>query len=214
MRLRKTPIILYKMFSVGKKIVLWCYPEATLSLSTICKRAFSSLYATPQFWHTGGNYLPPTLKIGDTVVYHQALSNLGFDFRTTTNGRAGGLLVRTGSLSGHPSKQQNARRCLIRLSCDNRCTRYAIGGGVPNVIHTEGILATTKQRLNGPVFGHHSLSTSSGLHGHGPLVIKISFQIIASISMAESGLDNVPCPMFNDGQFEWVARPRPTSYQD
>ncbi|KAG8284167.1 hypothetical protein J6590_003860 [Homalodisca vitripennis] len=28
------------------------------------------------------------------------------DFRTTTNGRAGGLLGRTGSLSGHPSKQQ------------------------------------------------------------------------------------------------------------
>ncbi|KAG8260128.1 hypothetical protein J6590_103806 [Homalodisca vitripennis] len=28
------------------------------------------------------------------------------DFRTTTKGRAGGLLARTGSLSGHPSKQQ------------------------------------------------------------------------------------------------------------
>ncbi|KAG8260397.1 hypothetical protein J6590_098032 [Homalodisca vitripennis] len=28
------------------------------------------------------------------------------DFRTTNNGRAGGLLARTGSLSGHPSKQQ------------------------------------------------------------------------------------------------------------
>ncbi|KAG8320372.1 hypothetical protein J6590_070658 [Homalodisca vitripennis] len=28
------------------------------------------------------------------------------DFRTTTNDRAGGLLARTGSLSGHPSKQQ------------------------------------------------------------------------------------------------------------
>ncbi|KAG8286262.1 hypothetical protein J6590_063936 [Homalodisca vitripennis] len=28
------------------------------------------------------------------------------DFRTTTNGRADGLLARTGSLSGHPSKQQ------------------------------------------------------------------------------------------------------------
>ncbi|KAG8269589.1 hypothetical protein J6590_104414 [Homalodisca vitripennis] len=26
--------------------------------------------------------------------------------RITTNGRAGGLLARTGSLSGHPSKQQ------------------------------------------------------------------------------------------------------------
>ncbi|KAG8320295.1 hypothetical protein J6590_071546 [Homalodisca vitripennis] len=31
---------------------------------------------------------------------------LKFDFRTTTNDRAGGLLARTGSLSGHPSKQQ------------------------------------------------------------------------------------------------------------
>ncbi|KAG8267932.1 hypothetical protein J6590_039316 [Homalodisca vitripennis] len=28
------------------------------------------------------------------------------DFPTTTNGRAGGLLARTGSLSGHPYKQQ------------------------------------------------------------------------------------------------------------
>ncbi|KAG8259097.1 hypothetical protein J6590_017271 [Homalodisca vitripennis] len=28
------------------------------------------------------------------------------DFRTTTNGRAGELLARKGSLSGHPSKQQ------------------------------------------------------------------------------------------------------------
>ncbi|KAG8279606.1 hypothetical protein J6590_100999 [Homalodisca vitripennis] len=37
--------------------------------------------------------------------------NLGYqwlkcDFRTTTNGRAGGLPARTGSLSGNPSKQQ------------------------------------------------------------------------------------------------------------
>ncbi|KAG8272605.1 hypothetical protein J6590_037899 [Homalodisca vitripennis] len=28
------------------------------------------------------------------------------DFRTTTNARPGGLFARTGSLSGHPSKQQ------------------------------------------------------------------------------------------------------------
>ncbi|KAG8318248.1 hypothetical protein J6590_006562 [Homalodisca vitripennis] len=28
------------------------------------------------------------------------------DFRTTTNGQVGGLLARAGSLSGHPSKQQ------------------------------------------------------------------------------------------------------------
>ncbi|KAG8328742.1 hypothetical protein J6590_102676 [Homalodisca vitripennis] len=33
---------------------------------------------------------------------------------TTTNGRAGGLLVRTGSLSGHPSKQQ-LRSTLLHL---------------------------------------------------------------------------------------------------
>ncbi|KAG8287823.1 hypothetical protein J6590_030385 [Homalodisca vitripennis] len=47
--------------------------------------------------------------------------NLGNNgFRTTTNGRAGGLLARTGSLSGH------ARHCLIWLSCDNRCTHYTV----------------------------------------------------------------------------------------
>ncbi|KAG8267056.1 hypothetical protein J6590_059097 [Homalodisca vitripennis] len=28
------------------------------------------------------------------------------DYRTITNGQAGGLLTRTGSFSGHPSKQQ------------------------------------------------------------------------------------------------------------
>ncbi|KAG8271038.1 hypothetical protein J6590_071416 [Homalodisca vitripennis] len=30
------------------------------------------------------------------------------DFRTTTNGRAGGLLARKESLTGHPSKQSHA----------------------------------------------------------------------------------------------------------
>ncbi|KAG8320709.1 hypothetical protein J6590_062600 [Homalodisca vitripennis] len=45
------------------------------------------------------------------------------DFRTTTSGRAGGLLARTGSLSGHSSKQQ-PRSTLIWLSCDNHRTRY------------------------------------------------------------------------------------------
>ncbi|KAG8308910.1 hypothetical protein J6590_098384, partial [Homalodisca vitripennis] len=35
-----------------------------------------------------------------------ALTQFKGDFPTTTNGRAGGLLARTGSLSGHPSKQQ------------------------------------------------------------------------------------------------------------
>ncbi|KAG8282636.1 hypothetical protein J6590_031886 [Homalodisca vitripennis] len=46
------------------------------------------------------------------------------DFRTTANDRAGGLLARTGSLSGHSSKQQPRSRFLIRLSCDNRLTCY------------------------------------------------------------------------------------------
>ncbi|KAG8277056.1 hypothetical protein J6590_050892 [Homalodisca vitripennis] len=47
------------------------------------------------------------------------------NFRTITNGRASGLLVRIGSLNGNPSKQQPlGRRRLIRSSCDNRCTRY------------------------------------------------------------------------------------------
>ncbi|KAG8334691.1 hypothetical protein J6590_084630, partial [Homalodisca vitripennis] len=37
--------------------------------------------------------------------YSLAKISLG-DFRTTTNGRAGRLLARTGSFSGHLSKQQ------------------------------------------------------------------------------------------------------------
>ncbi|KAG8318280.1 hypothetical protein J6590_006593 [Homalodisca vitripennis] len=37
------------------------------------------------------------------------------DFRTTTNGRAGGLLARTGSLSGHSSKQQPRSTALLDL---------------------------------------------------------------------------------------------------
>ncbi|KAG8329438.1 hypothetical protein J6590_085976 [Homalodisca vitripennis] len=45
------------------------------------------------------------------TVGHQGTEKIGDqrledDFRTTTNGRAGGLLARTGPLSGHPSKQQ------------------------------------------------------------------------------------------------------------
>ncbi|KAG8327726.1 hypothetical protein J6590_012774 [Homalodisca vitripennis] len=36
------------------------------------------------------------------------------NFRTTTNGRAGGLLARTGSPSGHPSKQ-HPRSTLLDL---------------------------------------------------------------------------------------------------
>ncbi|KAG8301456.1 hypothetical protein J6590_053529 [Homalodisca vitripennis] len=35
-----------------------------------------------------------------------AYKTLEDDFQTTTNGRAGDLLARTGTLSGHPSKQQ------------------------------------------------------------------------------------------------------------
>ncbi|KAG8337298.1 hypothetical protein J6590_026263 [Homalodisca vitripennis] len=49
------------------------------------------------------------------------------DFRTTTNGRVGELLARTGSLSGHPSKQQ-PRLTLLDLvilrytpTCDTQC---------------------------------------------------------------------------------------------
>ncbi|KAG8302603.1 hypothetical protein J6590_028513, partial [Homalodisca vitripennis] len=45
------------------------------------------------------------------------------DFRTTTNGWAGGLLARTESLSIQPSKQQ-PRSTLVHLSCDNRRTHY------------------------------------------------------------------------------------------
>ncbi|KAG8264690.1 hypothetical protein J6590_008625 [Homalodisca vitripennis] len=36
--------------------------------------------------------------------------------RTTTNGRAGGLLARTGSLSGHPSKQQPCSTLLVPVT--------------------------------------------------------------------------------------------------
>ncbi|KAG8326052.1 hypothetical protein J6590_051384 [Homalodisca vitripennis] len=41
------------------------------------------------------------------------------DFRTTTNGRSGGLLARTGSLSGHPSEQQPRSTLLDPLSDKN-----------------------------------------------------------------------------------------------
>ncbi|KAG8305425.1 hypothetical protein J6590_070248 [Homalodisca vitripennis] len=57
------------------------------------------------------------LNLGTT-----ALQRLRDDYRTTTNGRAGGLLGMTGSLRGtHPSSS-HARRW-IWLSCYNRCTR-------------------------------------------------------------------------------------------
>ncbi|KAG8241070.1 hypothetical protein J6590_095216 [Homalodisca vitripennis] len=45
------------------------------------------------------------------------------DFRTTTNGRTGRLQEQDRSAVTHPSSS-HARRCLIRLSCDNSCTRY------------------------------------------------------------------------------------------
>ncbi|KAG8337300.1 hypothetical protein J6590_026265 [Homalodisca vitripennis] len=51
--------------------------------------------------------LPQSLALGEGKA----------DFRTTINGRAEGLLARTGSLSGHPSKQQPR---FVQLSCDNR----------------------------------------------------------------------------------------------
>ncbi|KAG8280782.1 hypothetical protein J6590_073174 [Homalodisca vitripennis] len=45
------------------------------------------------------------------------------DFRNTTNGRADGLQGQDHSAVTHPSSR-HARRCLIWLSSDNRCTRY------------------------------------------------------------------------------------------
>ncbi|KAG8246024.1 hypothetical protein J6590_094191, partial [Homalodisca vitripennis] len=44
------------------------------------------------------------------------------DLRTTTNGRAG-LQGQDRSEVTHPSSS-HARRCLIQLFCDNRCTSY------------------------------------------------------------------------------------------
>ncbi|KAG8331140.1 hypothetical protein J6590_047558 [Homalodisca vitripennis] len=38
-------------------------------------------------------------------------------FHTTTNGRSGGLLARTESLSGHPSKKQARSTLLVPLHC-------------------------------------------------------------------------------------------------
>ncbi|KAG8255235.1 hypothetical protein J6590_065955 [Homalodisca vitripennis] len=51
---------------------------------------------------------------------------LKMNFRTTTNGRAGGVLARTGSLSGHPSKQQ-PRSTLLDL--ENQCSSSVLGIG-------------------------------------------------------------------------------------
>ncbi|KAG8322343.1 PH domain leucine-rich repeat-containing protein phosphatase 2 [Homalodisca vitripennis] len=47
--------------------------------------------------------------------------NLKDNFRTTTNGRAGGLFARTGALSGHPSKQQS-RSMLLHPVIENSIT--------------------------------------------------------------------------------------------
>ncbi|KAG8322837.1 hypothetical protein J6590_015826 [Homalodisca vitripennis] len=46
------------------------------------------------------------------------------DFRTTTNGRAGGPLVGQDRSAVTCPSSGHARRCLIRLSCDNRRTHY------------------------------------------------------------------------------------------
>ncbi|KAG8255766.1 hypothetical protein J6590_085402 [Homalodisca vitripennis] len=48
------------------------------------------------------------------------------DFRTTTNGRTGELLAKTGDCSAvtHPSSS-HAQRYLMWLTCDNRCIHYA-----------------------------------------------------------------------------------------
>ncbi|KAG8299696.1 hypothetical protein J6590_094464 [Homalodisca vitripennis] len=44
-----------------------------------------------------------TQRFDDEVERREGLKG---DFRNTTNGRVGGLLGNTGSLSGHPPKQQ------------------------------------------------------------------------------------------------------------
>ncbi|KAG8292105.1 hypothetical protein J6590_046925 [Homalodisca vitripennis] len=71
----------------------------------------------------GMGFIPTLRESGATIDTHQhymntspynrvwfyqqsSRSELEGDFRTTTNGRAGGLLAKTGLLSGHPSKQQ------------------------------------------------------------------------------------------------------------
>ncbi|KAG8300478.1 hypothetical protein J6590_075054 [Homalodisca vitripennis] len=41
-----------------------------------------------------------------SIRSHKAVLSVPSDFQTTTNGRAGRLLVTPGSLIGHPSKQQ------------------------------------------------------------------------------------------------------------
>ncbi|KAG8295767.1 hypothetical protein J6590_073126 [Homalodisca vitripennis] len=62
-------------------------------------------------------------KLGQEALCKTLLADqrLKVDFRTTTNGRVGGLLARTGSLSGHPSKQQ-PRSTLLDLFTNNALT--------------------------------------------------------------------------------------------
>ncbi|KAG8320212.1 hypothetical protein J6590_074013 [Homalodisca vitripennis] len=50
--------------------------------------------------------LPGEVRANKLSLTQPGEQRLKGDFRTTINGRAGGMLARTGSLSGHPSKQQ------------------------------------------------------------------------------------------------------------
>ncbi|KAG8252714.1 hypothetical protein J6590_051163 [Homalodisca vitripennis] len=50
--------------------------------------------------------LPGEVRAKKPTLTQPRDQRLKGDFRTTTNCRAGGLLARPGSLSGHPSKQQ------------------------------------------------------------------------------------------------------------
>ncbi|KAG8262097.1 hypothetical protein J6590_059844, partial [Homalodisca vitripennis] len=61
------------------------------------------------------------------------------DLRTTTYGWVGGQLTRTSSLSvTHPSSSHD-RHCLIRLSCDNICTRYNTPLATGEIIQRESM---------------------------------------------------------------------------
>ncbi|KAG8263154.1 hypothetical protein J6590_039423 [Homalodisca vitripennis] len=61
---------------------------------------------------------------GSTCSMADPFYSLRTDFRTTANGQNGGLCARTGSLSGHPSKQQPRSTLLESVISRNRRTRY------------------------------------------------------------------------------------------
>ncbi|KAG8296683.1 hypothetical protein J6590_051664 [Homalodisca vitripennis] len=72
--------------------------------------------------HTDTGLLAELLGLGVLSNSQPADQRLTDDFRTI-DGREGRLLARPGSLSGNRSKQQ-PRSTLVRLSRDNRLTRY------------------------------------------------------------------------------------------